>query len=122
MHEQLHLLVTLQDLDTLIKETMDKDRRAELESLGFSLENLSLENLGPLRDAREKLTKRIDVRYLRIYERLHAKHGRAVVPVEGKTCLGCFQSVPPSFFSQITRNTPVKVCENCGRILYLLID
>ena len=48
MHEQLHLLVTLQDLDTLIKETMDKDRRAELESLGFSLENLSLENLGPL--------------------------------------------------------------------------
>ena len=117
MHEQLHLLVSLQDLDTLIKESLDKDRRAEMESLGFSLENL-----GPLRDAREKLIKRIDPRYLRIYERLHAKHGRAVVPVEGKTCLGCFQSVPPSFFSQITRNQPVKVCENCGRILYLLID
>jgi predicted nucleic acid-binding Zn-ribbon protein len=117
MHEQLHLLVRLQDLDTLIKESQDKDRRAELESLGFSLDNL-----GPLRDARDKLVKRIDVRYVRIYERLHAKHGRAVVPVEGKTCLGCFQSVPPSFFSTITRNEPVKVCENCGRILYLLID
>jgi len=117
MPEQLHLLVTLQDLDALIKETLDKDRRAEMESLGFSLENM-----GPLRDAREKLTKRIDARYLRIYERLLAKHGRAVVPVEGKTCLGCFQSVPPSFFSQITRDQPVKVCENCGRILYLLID
>jgi len=117
MPEQLHLLVTLQDLDALIKETLDKDRRAEMESLGFSLENM-----GPLRDAREKLTKRIDARYLRIYERLLAKHGRAVVPMEGKTCLGCFQSVPPSFFSQITRDQPVKVCENCGRILYLLID
>lgn len=117
MPEQLHLLVTLQDLDALIKETLDKDRRAEMESLGFSLENM-----GPLRDAREKLTKRIDARYLRVYERLLAKHGRAVVPMEGKTCLGCFQSVPPSFFSQITRDQPVKVCENCGRILYLLID
>ena len=115
MHEQLLLLVTLQDLDTLIKESQDKDRKAELENLGFSLENL-----GPLRDAREKLVKRIDLRYLRVYERLHAKHGRAVVPVENKTCLGCFQSVPPSFFSTITRNQPVKVCENCGRILYLL--
>ena len=117
MHEQLKLLVSLQDLDTLIKESQDKDRKAELENLGFSLENL-----GPLRDAREKLVKRIDVRYLRVYERLHGKHGRAVVPVENKTCLGCFQSVPPSFFSEITRNQPVKVCENCGRILYLLTD
>ena len=117
MHEQLKLLVSLQDLDTLIKESQDKDRKAELENLGFSLENL-----GPLRDARDKLVKRIDLRYLRIYERLHGKHGRAVVPVENKTCLGCFQSVPPSFFSEITRNQPVKVCENCGRILYLLTD
>jgi predicted nucleic acid-binding Zn-ribbon protein len=117
MHEQLHLLVCLQDLDGLIKESQDVDRRAELENLGFSLDNL-----GPLRDAREKLAKRIDPRYLRVYERLSTKHGRAVVPVEGKTCLGCFQSVPPSFFSEITRNQPVKVCENCGRILYLLTD
>jgi predicted nucleic acid-binding Zn-ribbon protein len=78
--------------------------------------------MGPLKDAREKLLKRIDTRYVRIYERLHGKHGRAVVPVEGKTCLGCFQSVPPSFFSSITKDQPVKVCENCGRILYLLID
>jgi predicted nucleic acid-binding Zn-ribbon protein len=115
MDEQLHLLVSLQDLDTLIRETMDAERRAELEKLGFSLDNLE-----PLRAAREKLAVKIDPRYLRVYERLSAKHGRAVVPVEGKTCLGCFQSVPPSFFSEVTRGTPVKVCENCGRILYLL--
>ena len=117
MHEQLHLLVNLQDLDTLIRETQDQKRRTELESLGFSMDNL-----GPLEAARQKLIGKIDRRYLRIYERLSAKHGRAVVPVENRTCLGCFQGVPPSFFSEITADQPVKVCENCGRILYLLTD
>jgi predicted nucleic acid-binding Zn-ribbon protein len=115
VHEQLHLLVSLQDLDTLIRETQDEKRRAELESLGFSLDNVE-----PLRAAREKIVKKIDLRYVRVYDRLNAKYGRAVVPVENKTCLGCFQSVPPSFFSEITADRPVKVCENCGRILYLL--
>lgn len=115
MHEQLHLLVSLQDLDTLIRETQDESRRSELESLGFSLDNLE-----PLNHARETLVGKLDARYLRVYDRLSSKYGRAVVPVENKTCLGCFQSVPPSFFSEITANQPVKVCENCGRILYLL--
>ncbi len=115
MHEQLHLLVSLQDLDTLIRETEDDARRTELESMGFSMDNLE-----PLHAARAKLVARIDKRYLRIYERLITKYGRAVVPVENRTCLGCFQGVPPSFFSEITADQPVKVCENCGRILYLL--
>jgi predicted nucleic acid-binding Zn-ribbon protein len=115
VHEQLLLLVSLQDLDTLIRETQDEKRRTELESLGFSMDNLE-----PLHAARQKLTGRIDPRYLRTYDRLNAKYGRAVVPVENKTCLVCFQSVPPSFFSEITADRPVKVCENCGRILYLL--
>jgi len=117
VHEQLHLLVSLQDLDTLIRETEDDKRRAELESMGFSMDNLE-----PLHAAREKLVARIDKRYLRIYERLVTKYGRAVVPVENRTCLGCFQAVPPSFFSEITAAQPVKVCENCGRILYLLTN
>jgi predicted nucleic acid-binding Zn-ribbon protein len=115
VHEQLHLLVSLQDLDTLIRETQDEARRSELESLGFSLDNVE-----PLNTARDKLVGKIDPRYLRVYERLSNKYGRAVIPVENKTCLGCFQSVPPSFFSKITADQPVKVCENCGRILYLL--
>jgi len=113
MHEQIDYLVSLQDLDTLIRETRDEKRRAELESMGFTLDNVE-----PLESAREALVKRIDERFVRVYERLTVKYGRAVVPVVNRTCLGCFQSVPPSFFSEVTANQPVKVCENCGRILY----
>jgi predicted nucleic acid-binding Zn-ribbon protein len=107
--------VSLQDLDTLIKESEDPARKAELEGLGFSVDNVA-----PLKHARENLVARIDNRWLRVYERLTQRYPRAVVPVEDRTCLGCFQNVPPSFFSEVTADRPVKVCENCGRILYLL--
>jgi predicted nucleic acid-binding Zn-ribbon protein len=107
--------VSLQDLDALIREAEDVVRCAELEKLGFPITDVT-----PLLGAREKLAARIEPRYLRSYERLRAKYGRSVVPVENRTCLGCFQSVPPSFFSEVTAGQPVKVCENCGRILYLL--
>ena len=117
MHKQLHLLVNLQDLDTLIREAEDAERQAEFRKMG-----LSVENLEPLYAARAKLVAKIDVRYLRIYERIRKKYGRAVVPVENRTCLGCFQAVPPSFFSEVTADRQVKLCENCGRILYLLED
>ena len=115
MDEQLRLLVNLQDLDTMIKESEDETSRAELESLGFTMDNAET-----LKHARETLVDAISQRYLRVYDRLHNRYSRAVVPVESKTCLGCFQNIPPSFFSEVTADKPVKVCENCGRILYLL--
>ena len=64
MHDQLHLLVSLQDLDTLIKESEDPARKAELEGLGFSVDNLE-----PLRLAREGLVERINTRWLRVIGR-----------------------------------------------------
>ena len=110
---QIDYLVHLQDLDTLIRETQDAGRKSELEQLGFTVDNVE-----PLQRARQKLQEHIHPRWARVYERLTAKYGRAVVPVVDKTCLGCFQGVPPSFFSEVTSDKPVKVCENCGRILY----
>jgi predicted nucleic acid-binding Zn-ribbon protein len=115
MHEQLKLLVSLQDLDTMIRETSDPERLKELISLGFEVKGLET-----LKKAREKLAGTVERRYLLLYERTAKKLGRAVVPVEGRTCLGCFQNLPGSFFSEISASEPVKVCENCGRILYML--
>lgn len=115
MDEQLKLLVNLQDLDTMIRESSGPDRLKELRALGFEVEGIET-----LKKARAKLADGIDKRYLALYERIAQKHGRAVVPVEDKTCLGCFQNLPGSFFSVISADRPVKVCENCGRILYLL--
>ena len=115
MHEQLKLLVILQDLDTMIRESSDPEGAREMKTLGFAMEGME-----KLKATRAKLAAEIDPRYLSMYERVAKKHGRAVVPVEDKTCLGCFQNLPGSFFSEISADKPVKMCETCGRILYML--
>jgi predicted nucleic acid-binding Zn-ribbon protein len=115
MHEQVRMLVILQDLDGQIRDFSDPARRSAEEAMGFEVNGLET-----LKTARAKLAAGIDRRYLLLYERVTQKHGRAVVPVEDRTCLGCFQTLPGSFFSEITAAQPVKVCENCGRILYML--
>jgi len=115
MSDNVRLLVQLQDLDIMIREISDPERAKELKTLGFEMTGLER-----LKAARVNLAQSIETRWLVIYERLAKKHGRAVVPVEDKTCLGCFQGLPGSFYSEISAHQPVKVCENCGRILYLL--
>ncbi|HMB71386.1 MAG TPA: hypothetical protein VKU85_18910, partial [bacterium] len=63
-------LAALQDIDLLIRE------RKEEEDLGFSTEGLE-----DLEGARAKLAAEVDGRFLRLYERLHKRYDRAVVPV-----------------------------------------
>ncbi len=110
MNESIRLLVALQDLDLMIKES-----KQEEESLGFKIQNLA-----KLKEAREKLAKQIDEKWLAMYERVSLRHGRAVVPVQGGVCLGCFMGLPTSHQSSPKRGEDVSVCENCGRILYWL--
>ncbi len=111
----LRLLVTLQDLDLLIREAHDPESKGEEEDLGFELKNL-----GTLQTARAKLAEQIGPRWLGLYERVAKRYGRAVVPVEGRVCLGCFVTLPTSIVPKKLEDSDVCVCENCGRILYWL--
>ncbi len=55
---------------------------------------------------------------LRIYERYFSKFGeRAIVPVKGGVCSGCFISIPPMRQDKIRAMDEIIYCENCGRIL-----
>lgn len=67
-----------------------------------------------------KEIKMEDVRkdLLRIYERYFSKFGeRAIVPVKGGVCSGCFISIPPMRQDKIRAMDEIIYCENCGRIL-----
>ena len=110
MNETIHLLVALQDLDLMIKES-----KQEEETLGFQIRDLE-----KLRAAREHLVTQIDVKWVNMYERVAKRLGRAVVPVEGGVCLGCFMGLPTSNQASPKAGRAVSVCENCGRILYWL--
>lgn len=112
MEEQVQLLVALQDLDLMIKEAKDKNTSSELQHMGFKLEGLT-----KLQEARSKLAKRIKPQLLNRYERVARSYERAIVPVTGNLCLGCFVTLPTSYHSPQDKNT-ILTCENCGRILY----
>lgn len=112
MEDQIKLLVALQDLDLMIREVGDTKTSSEMKQMGFKLDGIS-----ELQDARANLAKRIKPQLLNRYERLSRSYGRAVVPVTGNLCLGCFVTLPTSYPSLKTKNT-LLTCENCGRILY----
>ena len=112
MDEQVKLLVALQDLDVMIREAEDSDTSTEMKQMGFKLEGIA-----ELQAARSTLAKRIKPQLLNRYERLSKSYGRAIVPVTGNLCLGCFTTLPTSYPSLKTKHNLLS-CENCGRILY----
>jgi predicted nucleic acid-binding Zn-ribbon protein len=110
MHPQLQLLVALQDMDGMIRET--EEAGGELENLGFKHEGLD-----NLKKAREELAAQIEPSLASWYKRLTARFGHAVVPVVSNLCTGCFANIPSSFVSKTNVNK-VQKCESCGRLLY----
>jgi predicted nucleic acid-binding Zn-ribbon protein len=108
---QIEFLVALQDLDLMRKEI------EEVRGLGFEV---SGDGESALVAARDELVTKIKKPLLANYERLRARYKRAIVPVKGDTCLGCFCRVPTSLISHGRTDMEVLSCENCGRILYWL--
>lgn len=116
MQQQLLLLVALQDVDEMIREAKDPQRASQMEGLGFKITDVAA-----LQASRDKLTQQIESRNLVLYERVAKRFGRAVVPVQGRVCLGCFMALPTQHIG-IEKNDDerIETCENCGRILYWL--
>ena len=123
MGDALARLVKLQDMDNMIRDAAAGTEK----TLGFAVGGLPV-----LQAAREKLCADIPRRWLGLYERLQARYGRAVVPVEDRICLGCFVTLPtgasawftdspdPSGTRRASEDEPQlpQLCESCGRILY----
>ena len=110
MSAQEQLLVALQDLDLMLKET--EDSQEELARLGFDVSGLE-----ELRKARTQLLSRLDRANVNHYEKILQRYGRAVTPVTGSSCLGCFAKLPTSYRSTLYEGK-VRTCQSCGRILY----
>ncbi len=110
MHPQLQLLVALQDMMGMIREI--EEQGSELEDMGFKTEGLE-----KLKEAQAELEAKIDPQLMGQFRRLTKKFGRAVVPVIGNSCTGCFAQIPTSFVSK-TNAGRLQRCESCGRILY----
>jgi len=107
MNSQLVYLISLQEIDMLIK---DKKRE---EKAGYKMEDIEEFN-----KARESILSHIEPHLLRKYQRLKERYGNAVVPVVAGICQGCFMLLPTSLVSQKGKNERIHTCPNCGRILF----
>ena len=116
MLKDLELLVMLHDIDLMIKEISDEKIASEVKSLGFTINRVD-----QLKEARENLCREIESSLYRHYDRIFKKYGRAIVPVVGGACTGCFVQLPISQFSVLKKNEKVISCENCGRFLYYVM-
>ncbi len=106
-------LFRLQDLEVMIREAKDPELRKSEEDMGFTHKALE-----QLENARETLLERIAPRDLRLYDRVSKKLHHAIVPVEARTCLGCYIALPTSAVPLTSDPSQLLTCENCGRILY----
>ena len=115
MHEQLETLLEMQDLHMQRRALEEGDIR-EFESGVF---DMSVEEaLATLEDKISDLERRLTGDVRERYRRVIASRHRAVVPVLGGVCYGCFVAVPTSWASESDPNDKMNVCQNCGRFHY----
>ena len=58
------------------------------------------------------------VELTRFHRLILNRQGRAVVPVENSTCMGCRVKLRMIFLSELRQKEGIKVCESCQRIVY----
>lgn len=112
MHRQLELLIMLHDLDLMIKEI---EEVKDLEEMGFRIEHKE-----EVMEARNELIAELDDEYVRDYNIIFKRFGRAVVPVNKSICYGCFMRQPTQLLTRAGKNDEVRKCEHCGRFIYWL--
>ncbi len=113
MNELLQTLVVLQDLDYMIIEVKSKDAKKVQKKLG-----LKIKGEEKLDQAKKTLEKEIPPNVLSKYHKLMERFGRAVVPVVGSKCMGCYVTVPKRLVAREIGNRELRSCERCGKFLY----
>lgn len=120
-------ILELMDLENELKKNQEESAQT-VENLKKSLEEKKKELQGrmvktekeeaALTDQRGKIVRKIEPRILAAYERIRkAKKDRAVVPVIGHACGGCYKNLPPQRVLEVRAMNKMYLCETCGRIL-----
>ena len=117
MHPHLETLLEMQDLRTQRSELRDQpSRQVEEEVFKMSVDEVLRQLEEKLREMEESLEPSVRTRF----QRLAGTRERFIVPVINGTCFGCFVSIPISISSSGERNQELRVCDHCGRFLYIL--
>ena len=118
MHQQLEMLLELQDLKMQRRELAEAEPTRQVEEEVF---NVSIQDaLTQLDEKIEEMEGSLEEGVRSRYARLSGRHTRPVVPVIGGTCYGCFVSIPTALASDADRNESIRYCDSCGRFIYMV--
>lgn len=102
----------LHDLDHLLAQARDPRRVSRWREMGYVVGATTA-----LVRERERLTQRLDRRWLAIYERSLGRYGSGLSAVRKRVCLGCRLTLPTAA-APSPGETHLHLCEGCGRLLY----
>ena len=117
MDADLTTLLEIQDLKGQLKELSDPTA-AGLQSEHFNVDLVEMSRL--LNEKIAELTAGLEPRIRKRYERIAASLERAVVPVIGGVCYGCYVSIATATGGLVLPNDALRTCEGCGRFIYIL--
>ncbi|MBP9855001.1 MAG: hypothetical protein KBD53_09055 [Candidatus Omnitrophica bacterium] len=104
-------------VDEMEKEYLGKKKEVE-DELAILKDRVKV-----LTGQRNQVAPSVDPNILVQYEKiLDHKEGRAIVPVNGTSCGGCYMNVMQQTTNQIKMRTELIRCEYCSRFLYLEDD
>jgi predicted nucleic acid-binding Zn-ribbon protein len=114
MHADLERLISLHDLDVMIKDLGRADLLQQEVQLGLSPDAAIAE----LKGMRNQLASTVGKRWLALCNQICVRYDNAVVPVVMLRCSGCLTRLPTAVYSADDRNEQVRTCSTCGRIIY----
>lgn len=110
------------DKEKVVVAEREKEYLAKKKEIEDAM-NILKDRVKVLTSQRNVFAPDIDPSILTQYERiLGHKEGRAIVPVNGSSCGGCFMNVMPQTLNQIKMKAELIRCEYCARFLYLEAD
>jgi predicted nucleic acid-binding Zn-ribbon protein len=116
------------DIEAEIKAALDlqaKEKRV-LESEKELLNRKRIETESRLRTLtrdKEALLPQIAADELALYQRIfYKKGGVALSPIKDDFCALCHMRIRPQMLNELLEKDKLIICENCGRILYRLMD
>ncbi|MDZ7779877.1 MAG: hypothetical protein U5R14_08085 [Gemmatimonadota bacterium] len=117
MNAQLVAMLEIQDLTSKARE-LEGDELGDLERAHFGVN--PEEAASTLRQKADELLEELEPRIRQRFRTISGRVDRAVVPVIGGTCFGCFVSIPTATAGEQDPNATLQSCETCGRFIYIL--
>ena len=117
MHSQLEILLELQDLKAQMREMQESAEESSLEIERDVFQVEPSDAVAKLEAKIAEMEKALDSEIAGRYELLASRRPRAVAPVIGGVCYGCFTAVPTALERN---NDAVHWCEHCGSFVYFV--